>query len=377
MKVKILLLSSILMLCISDVVLAQQEGDVTQTAILNKINELNAIKDEGLITETEYKKKYKQLQILLKNQSKVNKSTESTQNVLSEVGAKVNEKYQQPQSNNAVTFTPEKIGGKQEQSVTSNITQPIKSIQPPESVSKIVTLPNPKTVEWNDKSFAGANRGDWADAIRTSSVAISLDPNYAVAYINRCRAFLGHGDMDEAMQDCDTALKLEPRNMLAVNNRGAILFQQGKQDAALAEYEKACVGGLELGCDNFRNIRGYSPTDKVAIAKIKLDEAQAKFADKNWNGAIASSTEAINIISNNVNAYVTRSGAYANVGQLPEAIADAESAIRLNPDEGLGYNNRGYVYELMKKTRQAVLDYEIACSLKAAIGCTNLKRIKQ
>jgi Flp pilus assembly protein TadD len=64
------------------------------------------------------------------------------------------------------------------------------------------------------------------------------------------------------------------------------------------------------------------------------------------------------------------------MGQLSEALADSETAIRLNPDDGLGFNNRGYVYELMKKTRQAALDYEISCGLKAQVGCANLKRIK-
>ncbi len=238
-----------------------------------------------------------------------------------------------------------------------------------------VTPTNPKAIEWNEKSLASANRGEWADAIRTSSVAISLDPNYVNAYVNRCRAFLGHGDIDKAMLDCDTALKLDPHNMLAINNHGIIMAQQGNQNAALTEYEKACLGGLEIGCENFRKIRGYAPNNPAAFAKFKLDEAQAKFNDKNWDGAIASSTESINIMPSNAAPYVTRSGAYANTGRLQEALADSETAIRLNPDEGFAYNNRGYVYELMKKPREALLDYEIACGLKVELGCVNLKRV--
>jgi Tfp pilus assembly protein PilF len=229
-----------------------------------------------------------------------------------------------------------------------------------------------KAIEWNNKSIESANQGDWAESIRTASVAIYLDPSLVPAYLNRCHAFEEHGDLDEAMSDCDTALKFEPGNLSAINYRGAIMARLGKVEAALAEYERACMGGLEQGCENYRKIRGFSPNDTTAIAKIKLSEAKASLSAKNWNGAVASASEAIKVSPDNTAAYVTRSGAYANEGHLSEALADADTAIRKDPDEGLGYNSRGYVYELMKKPRQAILDYEIACSLKAEIGCVNM-----
>jgi tetratricopeptide (TPR) repeat protein len=229
-----------------------------------------------------------------------------------------------------------------------------------------------KATEWNNKSLESAKRGDWTESIRTASVALYLDPSLVSAYVNRCHALLEHGDLDEAMQDCDSAIKFEPDNMLAVNYRGMIMARLGKVEFALAEYEKACQGGLELGCEYYRKIRGYSPKDNAAIAKIKLSEAKNKLSEKNWDGAVTSATEAIHLSPESTAAYVTRSGAYANGGHLPEALADAETAIRKNPDEGMGYTSRGYVYELMKNPRQAKLDYEIACSLKSEIGCANL-----
>lgn len=363
---------------------AQQDSSETATSINQKIAELKAIRDEGLISGAEYKKKNKELQIRLKKLLQTNSVKNNNNNAVIKAVEPIIQ-HQQPQPiENIVTPKSNELSIKQVEVIkplkeevappSNPIVQPkeVKSAAPP-----IAPPPNPKAIEWNEKSFASANSGAWAEAIRTASVAISLDQNYVSAYINRCRAYLGHGDIDEATQDCDTALKLDPLSMLAINNRGAIMSQQGKQDAALAEYEKACFGGLEIGCDNYRKIRGYSPKDTAAIAKIKLNEAQTKFSEKNWDGAITSATEAINMIPNNVSAYVTRSGAYANAGKLPESLADSETVIRLNPDEGMGYNNRGYVYEVMKKLRQAALDYEIACGLKVELGCINLKKIKQ
>ena len=318
----------------SNSIFAQQTSAPTIDLVYQRLNELNAIRQEGLISEEEYSVKSRRLQSLLKILSKPNpKSVEA--------GAKV------------------AAGTKSED--TS-----IKNPQPPAPTSFS------KAIEWNNKSLESAGRGEWIESIRTASVAIFLDPSLVSAYVTRCRAFKEHGDLDEAMSDCESALKFDPDNMLALNYRGEIMARFGKVDIAVAEYERACLGGQELGCENFRKIRGYSPKDAAAIAKIKLAEAKAKVPEKKWQGVIASASESIHLLPDNAAAYVTRSGAYANEGHLQEALADAETAIRQSPDEGLGYNSRGYVYELMKKPRQAILDYEIACSLKAEIGCTNL-----
>jgi tetratricopeptide (TPR) repeat protein len=118
--------------------------------------------------------------------------------------------------------------------------------------------------------------------------------------------------------------------------------------------------------------------DPATIETInETDEALRNFSEKNWDAAIASATMAINTVPNNVPAYVTRSGAYANVGRLPEALADSETAIRLDHNFGMAYNNRGYVYELMRNSFQASSDYETACRLKVELGCVNLKRMRQ
>jgi tetratricopeptide (TPR) repeat protein len=245
------------------------------------------------------------------------------------------------------------------------------------ATERATPVANPEAIQWSEKSLNSANRGEWAEAIRTASVAISLDPNLESAYINRCWAYLARGDLDEAVQDCETALRLEPENMTAINNRGAVLAQQGKTESALGDYSRACLGGFDLGCENFRKIRGYSPKDVGQLAQQALDEANRKFANKDWEGVIASTSRAIELQPTNVAAFVTRAGAYANANRLTESLSDAQTAIRLNPDEGLAYNNRGFVFELQKKVRQAILEYEIACGLKAQLGCDNLKRLRR
>ena len=44
-------------------------------------------------------------------------------------------------------------------------------------------------------------------------------------------------------------------------------------------------------------------------------------------------------------AYANRGGAYANKGLLLQAIDDCNAAIRINPDCGLAFNNKGFAHE--------------------------------
>ena len=145
----------------------------------------------------------------------------------------------------------------------------------------------------------------------------------------------------------------------------------------MAGYEKACLGGFQMSCENFKKIKGYAPNDTAEIVKLKNDQAVIAFSQKNWASMIALTSEVIKLSPNNAEAYINRSSAYTNTGKLNEALSDVDNGIRLNPNDPVAYNNRGYIYELKKDRPQAILQYEIACSLKSELGCSNLKRLKQ
>lgn len=235
---------------------------------------------------------------------------------------------------------------------------------------------SPEAIEWNEKSITSANNSQWAEAIRTATAAISIDSNYADAYTNRCRAYLGYGYLEDAYKDCEIALKLDPKNLTAINNRGAVLNQLGRQKDALADYEKACTSGYDLSCKNFERIKGYSPTDKKSAIKPLLEKASMEFAAQDWNGVIRSTSEAIEIDPNNAQAYITRSGAYANRGEIAKATSDIEKGVKLDPNDGVGYNNYGAILEMQGKIKQARLQFEIACGLNIKLGCMNFDRLK-
>jgi len=259
---------------------------------------------------------------------------------------------------------------------------PPTSVKPKAPEVKEVVLPpklprSSEAIGWNAKSIESANSENWVEAIRTSTIAINIDSDYGEAYVNRCRAYIGYGNLEAAHKDCVAALMIDPSNLVAKNNLGVIELRKSNANGAISIYESVCLSGFELSCENFRKLRGYSPANPEEFAKLKIIEANKSFSQKDWSSVVIQTTEIIRVAPNFTDAYISRSGAYANLGKLDDSLADVNRAIRLSPNDANAYNNLGYVLELKKEKSQAILQYEIGCSLKSEISCSNLKRLKQ
>jgi tetratricopeptide (TPR) repeat protein/S1-C subfamily serine protease len=61
--------------------------------------------------------------------------------------------------------------------------------------------------------------------------------------------------------------------------------------------------------------------------------------------------------------YSNRGSAYADLKQYPQAFADYNKAIALNPEDAKAYNNRGFAYLELKQYPQALADYNKAIAL--------------
>lgn len=69
------------------------------------------------------------------------------------------------------------------------------------------------------------------------------------------------------------------------------------------------------------------------------------FNKGDYKKAIFHYTQAINLDSNNFEAYSNRGFAYYHLNEYDKAISDYNEALKINPDDFLTYNNRGMVYD--------------------------------
>jgi len=227
-------------------------------------------------------------------------------------------------------------------------------------------------MEWFKKSQQSVLSRNWPEAIRTASVAISLDPIFLDPYINRAWAYNEKGLFDKAIADCNKVLEIEPGNAPAINNRGVAYFRLGEKEKAIQEYRAACEKGLEVACDNFRDIVGYLPSEEIDVLLTKSAEF---FNSEKYNEVITICSRIINLEPNNVTAFTDRCGAEANLGMLKEAKEDCLKSIELNPDYPMAYNNYGYVLEREGNMQEAVIYYEMSCGLGSKLGCQNQEKL--
>jgi tetratricopeptide (TPR) repeat protein len=101
-----------------------------------------------------------------------------------------------------------------------------------------------------------ADKRDYDRAIQDLDHAISLDPNLALAFLNRGRAFSGKRDHDRAIQDYDQAIRLDPNLALAFNNRGDTYNDKREYDRGIQDLDHA----ISLG----RSSSGSQPEPVIA-----------------------------------------------------------------------------------------------------------------
>jgi tetratricopeptide (TPR) repeat protein len=186
----------------------------------------------------------------------------------------------------------------------------------PTKASKI--SPSSKgTAEWHtNQGYKLAEQGRYDEAIEEYTKAIGLDPDFALAYAHRARAYLNISDTDKALSDAKKAIELEPNLALAYCWLGSAYAMKGDFEKGLAEINKGIL--LDPNSALAYNSRGV-------LYKLKGDSERA----------IQDYSEALRIgLENDVKkaiCYFNRGRAYRNLRQYKEAIQDFDESIRLAP----------------------------------------------
>lgn len=133
----------------------------------------------------------------------------------------------------------------------------------------------------------------YATVIDLSTQIIALDSRNSEAYSNRCGAYAMTDRYEKAYDDCMQAVSISPDFPMAYNNLGWVIEMQGKMDAALENYKKSCALQNRLGCRNYERledkIKEMASQLKVQQPKLEagvLEEAEEK-TELNMNSSVS------------------------------------------------------------------------------------------
>lgn len=87
------------------------------------------------------------------------------------------------------------------------------------------------------RGFAGQGRMD--DALNLYGEILRIDPEYAMAYVDRGTVFAMNKQFEPALRDLDHAFKLGYAEASAYSTAGTICLETGQYDKALAHYARA------------------------------------------------------------------------------------------------------------------------------------------
>lgn len=120
-------------------------------------------------------------------------------------------------------------------------------------------------------------KGKYDDAFREFDKAIEIDPQYAMAWLNKGRVLLYYKkNYIEALKMFDEVNKLDPQNAMAWTLRGNALNDLGKPDEALQAYDKAIQANpkFAMAWNNksvlFRNQGKYDEALELVNTAIEL-----------------------------------------------------------------------------------------------------------
>jgi tetratricopeptide (TPR) repeat protein len=165
-------------------------------------------------------------------------------------------------------------------------------------------------------------------------------------------------------------MNAEPVVCAAVNqddtctNRTLLLtLKQGSDtEATLKKLPKVDLIVVEFTHSQKYSVAPIGNSDLAAGTKAEdlFIRGEDKYQKGDYQGAIATYTQAIALNPNYAQAYHNRGNARSKLGDNQGAVADYNQALRINPNYVLAYNNRGLARFKLGDKQGAVADYNQA-----------------
>ncbi len=165
-----------------------------------------------------------------------------------------------------------------------------------------------KGEDYYAKSRIQLNNHDLDGALVSLDKAVSLEPDFAAAYLLRAHLRMLKGDPTAALADLDKSLLIDPDLMQAYAERGRVRMLTGQLEGATKDFDNAIV-------------RGYRSDDVYSL------RGQIRLMTQDLKGAIADYDVAISMNPQRIGYYLARASAREHAGDKNGAMADLNSVI--------------------------------------------------
>ncbi len=210
---------------------------------------------------------------------------------------------------------------------------------------KAIDLKGDNFEAYTNRGNAYRARGEYSLAVADYSKAIDLKPGDPDAYMSRGTVYQFSGDINRAITDLNQAIKLGPENAVAYYIRGIMYSAANDYERGISDFSRA----IELKHD-FADAYFYRG---LAYSGLAL-----KSGDNDHARVLADYDQAINFNPKFADAYNNRCYELYESSLYLKALPDCEKAVQLKPNEANFLDSRAAVYRALKRTNDAIADYE-------------------
>ncbi len=165
-------------------------------------------------------------------------------------------------------------------------------------------------------------------------LALKLSPDSAGLLRERGQGFLSEGKFKDAQTDFEAALRLDPKNAQLLSLLGLTQMAQNKLDDAV----KSFTAAIEIG---------PVPAAHLQRARIYLQQGKAQDALNDIN-------KVISLVEPTGELLVLRASAYHALRNDERAVKDAESALKIDPDDTQVMLQAGRLFYYAKRNAKAI-----------------------
>lgn len=252
-----------------------------------------------------------------------------------------------------------------------------------EAYGKAIAIQPAALPTWQARSLIRTRRGEYAGALADANRVIAGDPQYAMGFFARARAYIGLGQPINAQADLDEAIRLSPNETGSLVNRAGLYYDTGRYEDAIRDLTRVIQLNPESS-EGYRNrgialLRLRLPDRAIAdlqsclrlnpndpSAHRTLGRVQAELGiDKD---AVSSFSRAIELDSTCADDYHSRADVYICLGQYKDAISDMSLLIDRQTLVNESTIKRGMAYELAGEVDLAMADYTVAAATDGITG---------